>query len=180
MGQEDTRQSPDKTERVELHAGSQAAIIALVERNRQTKFRKKIAATLFWLALLLVTPPTFCSFYCGNIIGTTFETSLLRNYPLATKKIIRSAVIMDGWYLKAFAPLFGGFWEAHEIQLREAVIALGMEETGEGERDREKIRTLREEVGASLLVNPTTAKRALTFAVYEHPPVKKSIVLPPE
>ena len=180
MGQEGAHQTADKSERIELHAGAQAAISALIERNRREKFRRKVATVFVWLLLILLAPPTFCNFYCGNIIGTTFEISLLRNYPRATKMVIRSAVIMDGWYLKVFTPLLGGFWSVEEIKIRHAVIALGLEETTEGERDQGKIRLLRETVGTNLLISPDTARRALTFAVYEHPPVRKSISLPPE
>ena len=180
MGQKEPRQSPDKTEPIQLHVGSQLAIMALSERNRRARFKRKMAGLFFCLVLILLTPPTLCTFYCGNIIGSTFEASLLHTYPRATAQIIGSALIMDGWYLKIFAPLFEGFRGTQGRKLREAVIALGREETGEGDHDPEKIRTLREEVGVSLRANPEAAKRILTFTVYEHPSAKKTAALPPE
>ena len=172
MDQQTNQQSSDKTERIELHAGSQAAIQALVQRNRAANFRGRVIRLLIVLAIILTVPPLFFTFYCGTIIGTTYERTLLRNYPNATKLMIRGSVLTDRWYLNTGGRLLSGVQDFNELKLREAVIELGLEQSRDGVADYEKIHTLREDVGQLAAKNPDAWKRTLTFTVYELPPAR--------
>jgi|GEM_PF-5934803 len=159
-------------DRVNINPNAQAALEKLIAQKRQTKMRQRVVRSIIGLLFLLWVVPNSFDFYCRHIIGTNFETMFMHNYPHFTDKTIRAAVITDELYLNIFGPVLNMFRDKDDIECRRAVIELGMEVTGEGERDSEKIHDLRGNVTAALVKSPTFSKSALVFAVYELPPQK--------
>ncbi len=155
-------------DKIEIDPNAKLAIEQLVEREYRNKKRRKIISLLMALLFVLVLLPWSFGFYCSNIIGTRIETVIIMKYPGFTEKMIRAAVITDRLYLNVFGPFLKVINTKEEIELRRAVIELGLETTSGDERDSEKVQNLRAVVAAGLLKSPS----GVAFAVYEHPPRK--------
>lgn len=151
---------------VNLDSNSQLAIDRLMAQERQKKRQQQIVGLsvviLLTLFLTLVAVPWSFDFYCSDIIGTNCETLVIYNYPDFTEKMVRAAVIKDKWYLNIIGPVLGTIIDKEVIDYRRAVIELGLEITGNKERDPEKIRDLRAVVAASLNKYPG----GVAFAVF--------------
>jgi hypothetical protein len=155
-------------DRINIDPNAQAAFEKLVAREQKSKTSKKIVGFSIILLIVLAAIPWSFGFYCSQIIGTNYETVILRKYPDFTEKMIRTAVITDKWYLDTFGPILNKINSKEDIEQRRAVIELGLETTSEKESDSEKVQNLRAIVAAALLKSPS----GVAFAVYEHPPRK--------
>lgn len=165
------RQPTGNFDKVAIDPKAQAAVGALFEKERRRKARYR-RLRIFAVILLLMALPGLSGLYCRHIIGTNFETIIVRTYPHFSETMVRSAVITDKWHLKAFGPFLKKINSKEEFEFRRAVIELGLEATGETERDTEKIRDLRDVVAAGLVKSPELCKKGIAFAVYELPPAK--------
>jgi hypothetical protein len=145
----------------------------LVEKERRKTFRHKLVRLTAVLILVLTALPRLFNFYCRQIIGTNYETIVIRTFPLFTEKMVRAAVITDSWYMKASGPLLSRTSDREQIEFRRAVIELGLEKTGDGQRDTQKIRNLKDTVAATLAGLPDPRQKVIAFAVYELPPRKE-------
>jgi hypothetical protein len=159
--------------KIKIDPNAQLAFEKLVEREHLRKRRQKIVRFLIVLLFILVALPWSFGFYCSNFIGTNFETIIILKYPKFTDKMIRAAVITDSLFLNVFGPILETINSKEDIELRRAVIELGLETTSDKESDSEKVQNLRAVVAAALLKSPG----GIAFAVYEHPPRKK---IPPQ
>ncbi len=130
--------SSDK-ERITIDPNAQLALEKLVERERRRKRRHKIVCFSMCLLFILVALPWSFDFYCSNIIGTNYEVIITLKYPNFTDKMIRAAVITDKSYLSIFSPILERINSKEEIELRKAVIELGLETTNEKQVDSEKV-----------------------------------------
>lgn len=163
------RQLSDKSE-VAIDPRAKSALEALVAKEHHKKVRKKLFRRCCFILFVLVMASLIPLFYCSVIIGTNYETILLKQYPRMTEKTVRTAVIIDSWYLKITGPILEALDGKGSLKPRRAVNALGMESTRDGGGDPEKIRNLKETVAASLIKSP----KGMAFAVYELPPKKSA------
>ena len=154
--------------KINIDPNAQMAFEQLVAREHKSRVRKKIVGFSLLLLIVMVAIPWSFGFYCSQIIGTSYEKIILSKYPGSTEKMIRAAVITDKLYFDIFGPIFNKINSKEDIELRRAVIELGLETTSERESDSEKVQNLRAIVAAALLKSPS----GVAFAVYEHPPRK--------
>jgi hypothetical protein len=168
MAPNESKNTSTDQDNIKIDPVARLAIKKFVEREQRRKRRLKIVRFSMALLFMLVALSWSFGFYCSNIIGTKYEAVIILNYPGFTEKMIRAAVITDRLYLTVFSPFLKAVNTMEEIELRRAVIELGLETTSGKESDSEKVQNLRAVVAAALLKSP----RGIAFAVYEHPPRK--------
>lgn len=171
MAQSGGKRPSGDVERVTIDPKAQAAVVALLEKERRRKARHK-RYRIIAVVLLLMGLTQLPGFYCRYIMGTNYEAIIVRTYPHFSEKAVRAAVITDRWYVTVFGPLIERISSREEIEFRRSVIELGLATTGEAERTTEKIQNLRDRVAAGMAGSPERGKKGMAFAVYELPPAK--------
>lgn len=165
------RPSSSENERINFDPRTQTAVERSIRKTHARKRRNRIIWGLFLLAFLAIVPHMLPEFYCRHIIGTNYETVITMKYPLFTPKVVRFAIALDKWYMKAEGPLLRILNSDDEITFRKSVVDLGLEATkSEGEQDQQKIQELREKVGPELAKLSDPRGAGVAFAVYELPP----------
>jgi hypothetical protein len=158
---------------VRLDPAAQRAVIRLLAREHRQRRRRRAIRLAFLLSTVIIAIPLFARWYCTTIIGTGLERIILGRYPETSLRMVRTAVIVEGWCLRLTAPVLESVGERELLDRRRAVIELGLATTGPGGDDPARREELRRTVAAGLARNPG----GIAFAVYELPPRRNP--LPP-